>query len=396
MKAAAVVLLLVPLFISACGGGGGGGGGGGITLKLKFDSKFTIEYPAAGGSTYYTSDDSISLAGDAFHWPSNANCIAIQPQPIDITWKNKANGLTGGDQSSASCLCDFFACVPWSRWRISQGTIPLEMGNNKIKVTGRASGKSQSASITIVREEGPVSINFTNIPGDLTMGDMYSLQVQVKDGTSTPMPDQVIDWSSSDNLLASVTTSNLPTDQRGNASAEVTALAAGTVGITARIAGTDVSSTTELEVIPPLPPPFDPNPPGDELPDQPTLLTPENNATISQERPEPACGENAEYDFGYEIYFDWTDVAATHGVAGYHLFVRASGAKNPIVDEFIPSSEFTKLGCGSYIIDSNVANWKWWVQAEDSRGSVGPASPEGLFSFAPCRQDDDSRCQDRQ
>jgi hypothetical protein len=389
MHLVAAVSIIVMLFAAGCGGGGSGGGEG---ASRKEGERFTIERPVSSGSTYNTSGYSVALSGDTFLWPAGANCRPTRPQPIDVFWRNSANGTNGSSKSYAGCLCDPFGCVPNVGWRISYGVVPLEIGNNTITVTGSAPGESQSASLTVTREEGAASINFYNEPDNLTIGSEYRIAVTVRDGANAPLPDQVVDWRSLDESLATVESSNLPTNQQGMSSADILALGAGTVAITATISGTDSRSTISLDILEPLPPPFDADPPGEDLPSKPELLMPVTNAVISQERPEE-CGVNPEHNYGHKLYFDWTDVSFPQGMGGYYLVVRHSGSQTSGREEYVIASEFTDVSCGSYIIDSNLTVWEWWVQAEDMQGNRGPSSERGLFQFAPCRRDDGSPCQ---
>jgi hypothetical protein len=252
MKYANAAFIMFTVLFSACGGGGGGGDGGGAR------SKFNIDTPVRGGGSYTTTDYSVKLAGDGFLYPDGADCKDTSPQDIDITWVNNANGVSGDGNHSGGCLCDMFGCVPYNRWVISHGLIPLELGNNKIKVTGSAPGKSQSASITVIRQEGSVSISFSSKPENMTPGRAYELAVTVRDAMDNPIPDQVIEWRSSEQAIAAVAYLDLPTDHHGIARAEATAQSPGVVEISAFISGADISTTESFTVVNPQSVPSEP------------------------------------------------------------------------------------------------------------------------------------------
>jgi hypothetical protein len=127
-------------------------------------------------------------------------------------------------------------------------------------------------------------------------------------------------------------------------------------------------------------------------PSAPTLITPINNVKIQQNDPSTGCTLNPTRGYGTKLSFDWTDVNPPAGLAGYQLYVKRKGASLPLIDTFTSNSEFTKVSCDSFIADSNLLDWEWTVQTEDSQGTRGPVSAVGVFQFAPCQLEDGSMC----
>ncbi len=159
-----VVVLLVSLLTTACGGGGGGGigdigsiGGGGSKAKFTIENTLPIRSPditKISSSRYETTRSSVGLKGDAFISPANANCTDNLPRKLSISWRNAANGSSGVGRSTAGCLSLIIIRTLVSSWTISQDSIPLELGTNKITVTARDSqGKSRSDSVKVIRKE---------------------------------------------------------------------------------------------------------------------------------------------------------------------------------------------------------------------------------------------------
>lgn len=127
----------------------------------------------------------------------------------------------------------------------------------------------------------------------------------------------------------------------------------------------------------------------------PQLLAPINGALIQQNNPNIGCTLSSEptRGFGFQIVFDWSDVAAPNGVAGYDLVAQSQNATLPIVNTFVEgASTFTFTACNSFVDDGNLTGWQWRVRTRDTNGNVGPWSPFGSFAFAPCRLPDESAC----
>jgi hypothetical protein len=118
----------------------------------------------------------------------------------------------------------------------------------------------------------------------------------------------------------------------------------------------------------------------------PALLLPLNGAHIVQNDPDVDCSPDANRGRGYQIVFDWTDVTARDGVAGYELFATKQGAPLPLIDnEFVEGSQFTFVACNGFVTDEDLQGWEWRVRARDSEGRVGDYSPTRTFEFDPCR-----------
>ena len=105
---------------------------------------------------------------------------------------------------------------------------------------------------------------------------------------------------------------------------------------------------------------------------------------IPQNDPTSGCAFHAAAGFGSRIAFDWTDVSAAAGLAGYEIQVAREGAAIPIVNASTQGSEYVDLACASYVVDRNLDNWIWKVRAVDRNGQFGEWA-ERRFSFAPCR-----------
>ena len=114
----------------------------------------------------------------------------------------------------------------------------------------------------------------------------------------------------------------------------------------------------------------------------PELLAPINNAAVVQNNPSIGCSLNPDRGYGFEIAFDWTDVAAA---VEYDLFATHRGAPLPLVDTQVSDSDHTDTRCGSFVIDSNLDDWDWRVRARDAQGNTGNWSQTATFRFEPCR-----------
>ncbi len=123
----------------------------------------------------------------------------------------------------------------------------------------------------------------------------------------------------------------------------------------------------------------------------PILLTPINNDIIQQNNPNIGCPFDQTRGFGFRLFFDWTDATSPNGIRGYHLFAMRIGAIFPIIDTFVQDSNFTELSCNSFVIDSNLNDWIWTVQAEDNLGNLSSVATD-VFMFEPCRLADGTPC----
>lgn len=125
----------------------------------------------------------------------------------------------------------------------------------------------------------------------------------------------------------------------------------------------------------------------------PEPLIPLNGTRIVQNNPDIDCSFDANRGFGFQIQFDWADVTAKDGVAGYELFVKQQGADLPLINnQFVEGSEFTFLACNDFVTDGNLQGWEWRVRARDSEGRVGDYSPTQTFEFEPCRLSEGEVC----
>lgn len=123
----------------------------------------------------------------------------------------------------------------------------------------------------------------------------------------------------------------------------------------------------------------------------PNLLTPINNAIVQQNNPDIGCPFNPTFGFGLSIFFDWTDASSPNGINGYHLFVKQVDAIFPTIDMFVLESNFTHISCNTFVIDANLNDWIWTVQAEDNLGNLSSIAT-GQFMYEPCRLDNGAAC----
>ena len=132
---------------------------------------------------------------------------------------------------------------------------------------------------------------------------------------------------------------------------------------------------TPTQMPTPIPTPTPtPAPPG-----LPILLAPEANAVIPQDNPSPGCS----YTAGYRIDFDWADLTAPAGLAGYEIQVKRQLAEFPALYASVTASEYHNQACGGYVIDQNLGGWVWSVRGVDRLGQFGPWA-DRPFSFGPC------------
>ena len=122
-----------------------------------------------------------------------------------------------------------------------------------------------------------------------------------------------------------------------------------------------------------------PAPPG-----PPVLLTPAANAVIPQNNPNSGCPFDVMSGAGIRIDFDWADVTAPGGLAGYEILVQRQQSELPLVNTATTVSEYHFQRCGSYAAGANLDGWVWKVRAVDRLGQFGPWA-ERSFSYAPCR-----------
>ena len=122
------------------------------------------------------------------------------------------------------------------------------------------------------------------------------------------------------------------------------------------------------------------------------LLSPPAGARIRQNDAALGCPPHAFRGSGFAIAFDWQDAAPETGVAWYHLFVKHAGSLYPWIDADTEASEDVGINCNTFVIDPNLHDWYWLVEALDSAGTVLATSDTGRFSFEPCRLDSGAAC----
>ncbi len=113
-----------------------------------------VAAPVEDCGTYFTATDSLEISGSAYGFMSGVDCVSVFPPTIGISWHNMSTGETGFGFHSAGCFPNPFATSGMSTrsaWVIYPGVINLQAGDNVIKTTGTANGKSETSSITISR-----------------------------------------------------------------------------------------------------------------------------------------------------------------------------------------------------------------------------------------------------
>jgi hypothetical protein len=111
---------------------------------------------------------------------------------------------------------------------------------------------------------------------------------------------------------------------------------------------------------------------------------PEVNAVVTQNDSATGCPFDVRAGAGSLITFDWEDLAAPAGLAGYEILVQHRNAAFPIVEASATTSQYLYRACRSYVADPNLGGWVWRVRGVDRLGQFGPWV-ERSFSFAPCR-----------
>ncbi|HXU55739.1 MAG TPA: hypothetical protein VN744_09905 [Casimicrobiaceae bacterium] len=121
-----------------------------------------------------------------------------------------------------------------------------------------------------------------------------------------------------------------------------------------------------------------------------TLRKPAANAVITQNDPTIGCALNPTYGYGYKIRFGWSPTTVPN-FGHYHLVVQ-HGSSPPAIDEDLHHHRLKDLGCGTFVIDSNLSGWHWQVTTFDGNGNLVETSELRSFSFAPCRLSSGAAC----
>lgn len=114
--------LTIILLLAGCGGGGSGGSGYDPSQP---SGTLSIDQPTTGG-TYTTFTDSVDLSG----WRD--------PAISAVTWENLSSGAagTGGVGSRDDICCFFSTCWDCVKYYWLAGPVPLQDGENRIRVFG--------------------------------------------------------------------------------------------------------------------------------------------------------------------------------------------------------------------------------------------------------------------
>jgi hypothetical protein len=124
------------------------------------------------------------------------------------------------------------------------------------------------------------------------------------------------------------------------------------------------------------------------------LVSPTNNAMISQNNPAIGCSTSTAttYGLGFQVQFNWMTPSLPNGIASYEIHADRSGAPLPMVDAVVSSPNFTFTSCNAFVDDANLLGWEWRVRAKDTQGQFADWSPWASFQFSPCRLSSGGYC----
>ncbi|MGH7498275.1 MAG: Ig-like domain-containing protein, partial [Gemmatimonadales bacterium] len=125
-------------------------------------------------------------------------------------------------------------------------------GSFRVVATDTATGKADTASVTVTSVVGSISVSPSS--ASLTTGQTKQLGATVLDAAGAVLSGQTIAWSSANTAAATVSSSGL-----------VTAVAPGTVNITASTGGKDAQSAITVADPAPTPTPPTPTPPSSSV-----------------------------------------------------------------------------------------------------------------------------------
>src|SRR5262249_52493601 len=111
----------------------------------------------------------------------------------------------------------------------------------------------------------------------------------------------------------------------------------------------------------------------------PTLVAPEEGASVHQNNPDIGCPFDSTYGYGHSMDFEWTPVPSSGGVAYYQLFVMQADAQIPAIDRQVTGTRYTDRRCNSYVAPQFLEGWQWRVRAFDTSGTAGPWSEIHTF-----------------
>jgi len=190
----------------------------------------------------------------------------------------------------------------------------------------------------------PVIVSFSATPPDITLGDSVTLLWNVTGATSVSVDQGVGTVAVAGTKVVSPITTTVYTLTATNAAGSVTNSVTVTVGA--------------------VPPPTDITPPS-----VPALVSPANGATL----PQPSS----------PWAFDWGDSADSEsGIKQYELYVIHTGAINPVIDDYVTTSAYSKT-VGGYIASASLTGWKWKVRAQNNAGLWSDWSAERTFNVEP-------------
>ncbi len=110
--------------------------------------------PVADCETFATNGATVELSGFTFISPPGVDCVTVMPQSIEITWRNVATGQIGIGGNFAFCQPIPFTVqkIPRSLWSIMAGQIHLQLGENRVEVTGKdVLGRVETQYIVVER-----------------------------------------------------------------------------------------------------------------------------------------------------------------------------------------------------------------------------------------------------
>ncbi len=163
---------LLVLLMSGCGGGGGGGEGSSNSGSTNTRALWVeIDLPTTEPN-YLTDFETLNVSGQASFGDLKAFSTATVVQTgITVSWQNAANGLSGTANQSLvfgyQCI-PLLVCIRSVDAHAWESLIPLELGENPIRIVARdAHGRQDQATLVINREVDIVKPSITStVPAD--------------------------------------------------------------------------------------------------------------------------------------------------------------------------------------------------------------------------------------
>jgi uncharacterized protein YjdB len=177
--------------------------------------------------------------------PASATVQIGSTQQLSATTRDASNNVLTGRVVTWSSATPTIASVN------SSSGLMTAIAAGTVQITATSEGKTGTASITVPAPLAPVAtVSVSPASATVQIGSTQQLSATTRDASNNVLTGRVVTWSSADPSLASV-----------NTSGRVTAVAAGTVQITATSEGKTGSSSITVPTPPPPPPPGSSNEP---------------------------------------------------------------------------------------------------------------------------------------